>query len=46
MPSLRSLGPTSKPGSSACTTNAEIPFAFLSGSVTAITVYQLERRRW
>ncbi len=40
MPSLRSLGPTSKPGSSWCTTNAEMPLAFFSGSVTAITVYQ------
>ena len=27
MPSLRSLGPTAKPGSSACTTNAEMPLA-------------------
>ena len=40
MPSLRSFGPTSKPGSSACTTNAEMPLAPLSGSVTAMTVYQ------
>src|SRR6187200_2058338 len=42
MPSLRSFGPTAKPGSSACTTNAEMPLAPLSGSVTAITVYQVE----
>ena len=40
IPSLRSFGPTEKPGSSAWTTNAEIPFAFLPESVTAITVYQ------
>src|SRR3954447_881173 len=41
MPSLRSLGPTVKPGSSARTMNAEIPSAGLAadGSVTAITVY-------
>ena len=39
MPSLRSLGPISKPGSSACTANAEMPLAWRSGSVTAITVY-------
>src|SRR5258708_36735949 len=42
MPSLRSLGPTVKPGSSLCTTNAEMPLAPLSGSVTAITVYHVE----
>ena len=42
MPSLRSLVPTTKPGSSLCTTNAEMPLAPLSGSVTAITVYQLD----
>src|SRR4029079_14719891 len=42
MPSLRSLGPTLKPSSSLCTTNAEIPLAPLSGSVTAITVYQVD----
>ena len=42
MPSLRSLVPTTNPGSSACTTNAEMPLDRLSGSVTAITVYQLE----
>src|SRR5207248_10574761 len=42
MPSFFSLGPTEKPGSSLCTTNAEMPLAFFSasGSVTAITVYQ------
>lgn len=40
MPSLRSLGPTVKPSSSACTMNDEMPLAPLSGSVTAITVYQ------
>src|SRR5271165_3163528 len=42
IPSLRSLGPTVKPESSLCTMNAEIPLAPLSGSVTAITVYQLD----
>src|SRR5699024_11900347 len=43
-PSLRSFGPTENPGSSACTTNAEMPSVGLaaSGSVTAITVYQLD----
>src|SRR3954467_4164697 len=42
MPSFFSFGPTEKPGSSLCTTNAEMPLAFFSasGSVTAITVYQ------
>ena len=38
MPSLRSLAPTEKPGSSLCTTNAEMPLAPFAGSVTAITV--------
>jgi hypothetical protein len=38
MPSLRSFVPTEKPGSSRCTTNAEIPFAPSPGSVTAMTV--------
>ena len=38
MPSLRSLVPTEKPGSSLCTTNAEIPLAPWRGSVEAITV--------
>src|SRR5438067_11381414 len=44
MPSLRSLGPTEKPGSSLCTTNAEMPLDGLaaSGSLTAITVYQVD----
>src|SRR5262245_30072043 len=42
MPILCSLAPTAKPGSSLCTTNAEMPLAPLSGSVTAITVYQVE----
>ena len=42
MPSLRSLGPTVKPSSSLCTMNAEMPLAPLSGSVTAITVYQVD----
>ncbi len=42
MPSLRSLVPTTNPGSSLCTTNAEMPLAFFSGSVTAITVYQVD----
>ena len=40
MPSLRSLGPTVKPSSSLWTMNAEMPLAPLSGSVTAMTVYQ------
>src|SRR5579875_48354 len=35
-------GPTENPSSSLCTTNAEIPLAPLSGSVTAITVYQVD----
>ena len=38
MPSLRSLVPTEKPGSSFATTNALMPFAPLAGSVTAMTV--------
>jgi alkylation response protein AidB-like acyl-CoA dehydrogenase len=38
MPSLRSFGPTENPGSSRCTTNAEIPRGPADGSVTAITV--------
>src|SRR5699024_7757274 len=44
IPSLRSFGPTENPGSSACTTHAEMPSVGLaaSGSVTAITVYQLD----
>ncbi|OBK83603.1 hypothetical protein A5648_11305 [Mycolicibacter sinensis] len=42
MPSLCSLGPTEKPSSSTCTMNAEMPLASRSGSVTAITVYQLD----
>ena len=42
MPILRSLGPTAKPGSSRCTTNAEMPLAPFSGSVTAMTVYHSE----
>src|SRR4051794_26978612 len=44
MPSLRSLVPTEKPGSSLCTTKAEMPLDGLaaSGSVTAITVYQVD----
>nr|CRL70977.1 hypothetical protein CPGR_00593 [Mycolicibacter nonchromogenicus] len=42
MPSLCSLGPIVKPSSSMCTMNAEIPLAPRSGSVTAITVYQLD----
>ena len=42
IPNLRSLVPTTKPSSSVCTTNAEIPLAPFSGSVTAITVYQLD----
>ena len=31
-----------KPSSSSCTINAEIPLAPLSGSLTAITVYQAD----
>ena len=42
MPSLRSLGPTVNPSSSSWTMNAEMPLAPLSGSVTAITVYQAD----
>ena len=42
MPSLRSFGPTAKPSSSLCTMNAEMPLAPLSGSVTAMTVYQVD----
>ena len=42
MPSLRSLGPTVKPSSSLCTMNAEMPLAPLSGSLDAITVYQVD----
>src|SRR5664279_458390 len=42
IPSFRSLVPSTKPVSSACTTNAEIPFDRFSGSVTTITVYQLD----
>ncbi len=38
MPSLRSGVARAKPGSSACTTNAEIPLGPMPGSVTAITV--------
>src|ERR1700677_302260 len=42
IPSLRSFGPTLNPGSSLCTMKAEIPLAPSSGSVTAITVYQVD----
>jgi len=42
IPSLRSFVPTTNPGSSACTTKADIPLAPLVGSVTAITVYQVD----
>src|SRR6478672_8378167 len=42
MPSFFSLAPTANPGSSLCTTNAEIPLAPWSGSVAAITVYHVE----
>ena len=42
MPSFFSSGPTVKPGSSLWTMNEEIPLAPLSGSVTAITVYQVD----
>src|SRR5271156_1349082 len=42
MPNFFSLGPTVKPSSSLWTMNAEIPLAPLSGSVTAITVYQVD----
>jgi hypothetical protein len=38
MPILCSGVPTLKPGSSACTTNAEMPRAPAPGSVTAMTV--------
>ncbi|SKU37604.1 Uncharacterised protein [Mycobacteroides abscessus subsp. abscessus] len=40
MPSLCSSGPTVNPSSSLCTMKAEMPLAFFSGSVTAMTVYQ------
>src|SRR4029079_1731662 len=42
MPSLRSFGPTVNPSSSLCTMNAEMPLAPLSGSLDAMTVYQLD----
>ncbi|COX55215.1 Uncharacterised protein [Mycobacterium tuberculosis] len=42
IPSLRSFGPTVNPSSSLCTMNAEMPLAPRSGSVTAITVYQVD----
>src|SRR5882757_10891798 len=42
IPIFRSLGPTLNPSSSLCTMNAEMPLAPLSGSVTAITVYQVD----
>ena len=42
IPSFFSFGPTVKPSSSLCTMNAEMPLAPLSGSVTAITVYQVD----
>ncbi len=42
IPSFFSLGPTVNPSSSLCTMNAEMPLAPLSGSVTAITVYQVD----
>src|SRR6476620_11413497 len=42
MPSLRSFGPTVNPSSSLCTMNAEMPLAPLSGSLDAITVYQVD----
>src|ERR687894_368200 len=42
MPSLRSLAPTENPGSSRWMTKALIPLAPRSGSVTAITVYQVD----
>ena len=38
MPSLRSGVPRANPGSSAWTTNAEIPLGPIPGSVTAMTV--------
>ena len=40
IPSFCSFGPTVKPSSSLWTTNEEMPLAPLSGSVTAMTVYQ------
>src|SRR5690349_580691 len=42
MPILCSLGPALKPSSSLCTMNDEMPLAPLSGSVTAMTVYQVD----
>src|SRR6202041_971367 len=42
MPIFFSFGPAVNPSSSLCTMNAEMPLAPLSGSVTAITVYQVD----
>ena len=42
MPSFFSVFETPKPSSSACTMNAEMPPAPFSGSVTAMTVYQVD----
>src|SRR5581483_781581 len=42
IPSLRSFGPTTKPSSSLWTMKAEMPLAPLSGSLDAITVYQVD----
>ena len=42
MPSFFSVLDTPKPSSSALTMNAEMPPAPLSGSVTAMTVYQVD----
>src|SRR5271156_3964960 len=42
IPNSFPLGPPVNPSSPLCTMNAEIPLAPLSGSVTAITVYQVD----
>src|ERR1700740_2342851 len=42
MPIFFSFGPKLNPSSSLCTMNAEMPLGPLSGSVTAITVYQVD----
>src|SRR5690606_10552928 len=42
IPSFFSFGPTTKPSSSLWTMKDEMPLAPLSGSVTAMTVYQLD----
>lgn len=43
MPSFYSSAPTEKPGSSLCTMNADMPRAPAAASVTAMTVYHVDR---